>query len=306
MADEKNRTLVVIAGPTAVGKTAIAVRVALDLNTEIINADSRQVFKEMYIGTAKPTLEEMAGIKHHFVGSLSLEDTFNAGIFEQEAIKICHSIFKRKTCVIVSGGSGLYINALCDGLDKFPKVDNDTRESLNLQYESSGLHDLLLELQQRDPTYYARVDLKNPQRIIRALEVIRSSGKPFSKFLNQEKTRRLFNILKIGLNRDRTDLYDRINIRIDNMVEAGLFEEAESLTDFRDLGVLQTVGYQEVFQYLDGEIMFNEAVELIKRNTRRYSKRQLTWFGKDPDIKWFHPERYADIRKYIKTTLNYD
>lgn len=303
---KKDRTLIVVAGPTAVGKTAVAVRIALDLNTEIINADSRQVFREMHIGTAKPTLEEMAGIKHHFVGSLSLKDTFNAGIFEHEAMKICDSVFQKKSCVIVSGGSGLYINALCNGLDKFPKVDNYIRESLNLQYESSGMNDLLLELKQKDPAYYARVDLKNPQRIIRALEVIRGSRKPFSEFLNQEKTKRSFNILKIGLSRDRTDLYNRINIRIDNMVEAGLFEEAESLADFKDLGILQTVGYQEVFKYLDGDIMFNEAVDLIKRNTRRYSKRQLTWFGKDPDIKWLHPDRYTEIRKYIKTALNYD
>ncbi len=303
MTGKLNKYLIVIAGPTAVGKTTLTIKLARYFDISVINADSRQVYHEMSIGTAKPSIEEMAGVKHYFVGSKSLNDLFNAGIFEKEALAICDEVFRKKNLLILSGGSGLYINALCEGLDEFPVVESDIRNDLNDEFEASGLEPLLEELRVYDPAYYKMVDLQNPQRVIRALEVIRASGKPYSLFRKRVCRERPFGFIKIGLHRDRPDLYDHINQRIDRMIEGGLFEEAKSLITFRNHNALQTVGYQEIFDHLDGMYDFEEAVRLMKRNSRRYAKRQMTWFGRDSEFRWFHPERFEEIVAYITSKV---
>ncbi len=303
MTGKLKKYLIVIAGPTAVGKTTITIKLARYFDTSVINADSRQVYREMSIGTAKPSIGEMAGVNHYFIGSKTLNDFFNAGIFEKEALAICDKVFSKKNLLILSGGSGLYINALCEGLDKFPVVNSDIRNNLNEEYEASGLEQLLEELRVNDPEYYNIVDMQNPQRVIRALEVIRASGKPYSLFRKRVVSERPFGIVKLGLNRDRSDLYDRINQRVDRMIEEGLFAEAKSLISFRNHNALKTVGYQEVFCHLDGKYDYNEAVSLMKRNSRRYAKRQITWFKRDLEYRWFHPDRFEEIVAFIKSKV---
>jgi tRNA dimethylallyltransferase len=295
--------LIIVVGPTAVGKTALCVRLAKIFNTEIISADSRQFYKEMSIGTAKPTSEEQEGIKHHFVDTHSITTDFNAGMYEDEVLELLNRLYKKHDVVILTGGSGMYIRAITDGLDEMPEADLLMREKLQHQFEEQGLSPLLEQLNQLDPIYFNKVDKANPQRIIRALEVCLTSGQPYSSFRKNDKQERPFHIIKIGLTREREELYKRIDQRMESMLEQGLLEEAKALYPYRSHNALQTVGYKEIFEYLDGIYDWKETVRLLKRNSRRYAKRQLTWFHKYPDYNWFEPDQLEDILAYIKEKL---
>lgn len=297
---EKKKHLVVVVGPTAVGKTSLSVQLAKHYNTEIISADSRQFFQEMSIGTAKPSQEEQLGIVHHFINSHSITEEYNAGAFEQDVLALLQRLFQQKDVVILTGGSGLYIRAITDGIDEMPETDLKVREQLNVVLEEQGLQPLLDQLKELDPWYYEQVDKANSQRVIRALEVCLSSEQPYSSFRRNEKQERPFNVIKIGLNRDRVELYSRIDSRMDIMLEQGLLQEAEALYPYRNHNALQTVGYKEVFDYLEGKYDWQEAVRLLKRNSRRYAKRQLTWFHKHADYTWFHPEQWQEIIDFIE------
>jgi tRNA dimethylallyltransferase len=289
------KTLIVIAGPTASGKTAVGINLAKRLNTEIISADSRQFYREMAIGTAKPTPNELAQAKHHFVNSHSITDSFNVGDFEQQGLALLNEIFKTHNTAILVGGSGLYIKAICEGFDQLPDIDPGIRDHLNTELALKGIEHLQQKLQQVDPDYYQQVDLNNPQRIIRALEVFEGSGQPFSSYRKANLKSRPFNIIKIGLLWPREKLYERINLRVDMMVADGLLDEVRSLLPYRHLNALQTVGYTEVFDYLDGSINLQTAVDQIKQNTRRFAKRQMTWFNKDKEINWLAPKKVEDF-----------
>lgn len=280
------KKLIVIVGPTAVGKTAVAIKLAQKLHTEIISADSRQFYREMVIGTAKPTTEELTQAKHHFVDSHSIAESFSVGDFEKQGLQLLDALFKKHDTVILVGGSGLYIKAICEGFDELPSASIETREKLNLEFSEKGINYLQEKLKAADPVYYNQVDLNNPQRLIRALEVIETTGKPFSSYRKATVNSRPFNIIKIGLNLPREVLYQRINQRVDEMIKQGLVEEVRSLLPYRELNALNTVGYSELFNYFDGKTDLNSAIELIKQNTRRFAKRQLTWFRKDKEIKW--------------------
>ena len=281
------KTLIVVCGPTAVGKTQFAIALAEKLHTEIISADSRQLYKEIPIGTAQPSTEELQRVKHHFVANLLLEEDYNAGVFERNALELLENLFQEHDTVVCCGGTGLYIKALCEGLDDVPKANKLIREQLIERLEHEGLETLQCELQNLDPVHFEKMDVQNPQRVIRALEVCLSTGKPFSSFHEGAKKQRTFKIEKIGLELPREELYDRINKRVDLMLEAGWLEEAKSVFDKRHLNALNTVGYKELFTYLANEMTLEEATEKIKINTRRFAKRQLTWFKKDVEIKWF-------------------
>jgi tRNA dimethylallyltransferase len=296
--------LIVVAGPTAVGKTSLTVNLAKKLQCEIVSADSRQFFKELSIGTAKPTLEEMGGITHHFIDFLSIHDEFSAGMFELSVLEILHKLFTESDLVIMTGGSGLYIQAVCEGMNNIPSVDARFRQELYEELSRHGLPPLLEELKVKDPVYFQNVDIKNTQRIIRALEICRGSGMPYSAFREDKKTEREFEIIKIGLDRERHDLFDRINRRMDEMIAMGLFEEAKNNYPNRNLNALKTVGYKEIFDFLDGKYDMPEAVRLLKRNSRRYAKRQLTWFNKDQEFVWFHPDQFDDILFHIHEKVN--
>jgi tRNA dimethylallyltransferase len=278
--------LIVIEGPTASGKTGLSIELAKHFDAEILSCDSRQFYKEMSIGTAKPDAEERAAAVHHFVDCMSIERSYNVGDYEREAIAFLEDYYTQKDIAIMVGGSGLYIRAVCEGVDEFPEVDKSIREAITGELETNGLEALQEELKGSDPDYYEKVDLKNPHRIIRALEICRGSGKPFSSFHGQGKVQRPFQVIKIGINWERPVLYDRINLRVDLMMEAGLLEEVKFLYPKRKLNALQTVGYRELFGYLDGTTTLIEAIELLKRNTRRYAKRQMTWFRKEKDLHW--------------------
>lgn len=295
----KKPLLVVIAGPTAVGKTALCVRLAKALHCDILSADSRQFYKKMAIGTAKPTREEMDGVAHHFIDFLEPEDYYSAGRFEVDVLAKLKDIFVEKQVSILTGGSGLYIQAVCDGMDFFPAPDLAMRDKLYQELDQHGVEPLAEELKMKDPEYFNEVDVENPQRIIRALEICRSTGQPFSQFRKKAMDQRPFSILKIGLERPREELYDRINTRVDMMMEAGLLEEAKSLYPIKALNALQTVGYRELFDYLSSVHDLEEAVRLIKRNTRRYAKRQLTWFKRDEAMTWFSPDDEHEILTFI-------
>lgn len=302
---DKENTLVSIVGPTAVGKTSFAIKLANHFRTEIISADSRQFYKEMEIGTAKPSLEELAKAKHHFINSHSIENYYSSGRFEEDALSLLEDLFGRYQVVVVVGGSGLYLKALWEGMDEVPEIDLSYRQELNKEFAQNGLKLLLEELEKCDPDYFTEVDRQNHQRVIRALEVVRSSGEPFSTFRRGgNKSGRPFRNLKIGLEMDREDLYDRINRRMDQMIADGLFEEAGNLILFRDHNALKTVGYSEIFGYLDGNYEKEEAVRLLKRNSRRYAKRQMTWFKKDPEIIWIHPDNLQEGIRMIENKLN--
>lgn len=288
--------LIAVLGPTASGKTSMAIQLAQHYNTEIISADSRQLYKEITIGTAKPTFEERAAAVHHFVDHVSITDEHSAGRFEQEALELLEELYNKHDVVIMAGGSGLYIQAVLEGFDELPKIDPSIREQLNNTLKTQGVEALQEMLHDLDPDYYNEVDLNNPQRIVRALEVCIGSGKPFSSFRQGNKQRRNFTPIKIGIAMDRELLYERINKRVDLMMDAGLLEEARALHHLRGLNALETVGYTELFDYFEDKHDLEEAVELIKRNSRRYAKRQMTWTRKDPDIVWFGPN---DIRKVI-------
>lgn len=279
--------LIAVLGPTAIGKTARAIEIAKAFSTEIISCDSRQFFKEMRIGTAVPDAEELASVPHHFIGHLSIEDEYNVGDYEKDALEKLDQLFESRRCVVMVGGSGLYAKAVLDGLDEFPEVDSQVRAYWRNAYETSGIEILQTTILECDPSYAAVADMQNPQRLLRAIEVTKSSGRPYSSFRTQGTTPRHFETIAIGLEAPREIMYERINRRVDQMMVQGLYAEAKNLYAKRDLNALQTVGYRELFAHFDNEISLEQAVELIKQNTRRYAKRQMTWFRKMPGIHWF-------------------
>lgn len=299
----KDKVLIVIAGPTAIGKTALAIKIAQHFNTEIVSADSRQFFKEMSIGTAKPTHEELQAAKHHFINSHSIKEQVSVGSYEKEALELLNQLFKNHDILVMVGGSGLYINAVLNGFDELPPVNEEVRAHLNDQLINEGISALQSELQEIDPTYYAEVDIHNPQRIIRALEVYHATGKPFSSFRTGLKKERPFKSIIIGLDTPREELYARINKRVDLMIAQGLVEEVKALQDDKHLNSLNTVGYSEIFDYLDGRITLPKAIDAIKQNTRRFAKRQLTWFRKTENIHWFKPEEEKEVISFIKKEI---
>jgi len=302
---KKPKLLVVLIGPTAIGKTALAIRLARHFDTEIISADSRQFFREMKIGTAAPSPIELKKVLHHFIGHKSISDEYSVGHFENESIPLINSLFENKKTLILVGGSGLYIDAVLFGLDRFPAINPEYRLQLNTLLQEKGIETLQNLLQQKDPVYFGKVDRDNPHRLIRALEVCLSSGKPYSAFLNQKKTARHFQPLIIGLQTERKKLYERINKRVDQMVSDGLENEAKSLYPNKQLNALQTVGYQEFFDFFDGAITREKAIESIKQNTRRFAKRQITWFKKY-DATWFdgNSENYQAIIEFVQHKIS--
>ena len=291
--------LIVILGPTGVGKSDLSVEIASHFDTEIISADSRQFYREMTIGTAVPAENQLNRVKHHFIKFLSVKEYFSSSLFERAVIELIPSLFIKNRIVVMTGGSGMYIDAVCKGIDDIPDIDLAIREKYNENYREEGIESLRRELKLLDPGYYARVDLKNHKRIIRALEIFESTGRMYSEFLTKKRADRNFFIIKIGLEREREDLYGRINARVDDMVENGLENEARGLFDLRDLNPLKSVGYRELFDFFEGKISKEKAIELIKRNSRRYAKRQMTWWSRDKEIKWFSPENREEIIRYI-------
>ena len=294
-----------IIGPTAIGKTSLSIKIARHFNTEIISADSRQFFKEMKIGTAVPEPQELDAVPHHFIQHISIKDKYSVGDFEKEAIIKLEDLFQQHEIAVMVGGSGLYIKAVTEGLDEFPKVDPEIRNNLNTHLEKDGIDWLQQKLFILDPEYYKTIDVQNPHRLIRALEICIQTGKPFSEFLNQEKTDRSFKTISIGLTADRELIYERINRRVDIMIENGLVKEARNLYAQRELNALNTVGYKELFKYFDGTWDLETAISEIKKNTRRFAKRQLTWFRKDDSIKWFnYNEDQEVIFRHIENEIN--
>lgn len=298
----KNPLLVIVVGPTAIGKTSLGIQIAKAFETEIISADSRQFFKEMHIGTAVPSEMELSEIPHHFIQNRKISEPYSVGEFEREALVLLDRLFKDHPLVVMVGGSGLYIDAVVKGLDHFPKIPKGIREALIQEYQKHGIEYLQQELSRLDPDYTKQVDMQNSHRLIRALEVCKASNKPYSSFLNSKSEERKFKSCFVGLHADRSLVYERINNRVDQMMEDGLLEEAKSLYQHRNLNALQTVGYKELFDYFDGKIRLEEAISEIKKNTRRFAKRQGTWFRKNPDIKWFEPtDSLEDILNFIET-----
>jgi tRNA dimethylallyltransferase len=293
------KTLIVITGPTAVGKTALCLDIAQHYGIPIINADSRQIYKELQIGTASPTAEQLSQVKHYFVGTLSLNDYYSASLFEQQVLEILDSEFREHDYALMTGGSMMYIDAVCNGIDDIPTVDDETREKLKSRLANEGLEPLVEELRKLDPEYYEIVDKQNPRRVVHGLEICLMTGKTYTSFRKREKKQRPFRIIKIGLNRDREELYNRINQRVDQMMNDGLLKEAQQLYPMRQMNALNTVGYKEMFTYLDGIWSLEEATERIKGNTRRYARKQLTWYKKDEQIRWFHPDDKDNIISYI-------
>ncbi len=290
-------TLLVIAGPTGIGKTGLAIHLAKKWNTCIISADSRQMYREMSIGTAIPNPGQLQEVKHHFIHNIGIHDYYNASMFEMEALELAQNLFNKQDCVIVAGGSGLYIDALCKGIDDLAAIDPIIRDALMERLKNEGLESLRMELKKIDPTYYAKADLKNSKRILKALEVFQMTGKPYSDFCTHNIKKRAFNICKIALNIDRDLLYKRIEDRTDAMVRDGWIDEAKNLVAFKNLNALNTVGYKELFEYLDEKISLDEAISLIKQNTRRYAKKQISYFKRDCEMLWCHPD---DAEKAIK------
>lgn len=295
--------LVVIAGPTGSGKTDLSIRVARYYHCPIISTDSRQFYRGIPIGTAQPTAEELQMAEHHFIADRELKDDFNSGAYETEALSRLEELFQKHDIVVAVGGSGLYIKALCEGMDDLPEVDPRLRKELNSRCKAEGVEALAEELHRLDPDFYEVVDRKNPARVVRALEVCISTGKTYSSLRSGVKRQRPFNIIKIAVNMDREVLYERIDLRVDKMVQAGLYDEALKVYPLRELNALQTVGYREWFDHFDGKISREEAIELIKRNSRRYAKRQLTWFRADKDFEWFEPSETEKILEYIDSKI---
>ncbi|HEY0677388.1 MAG TPA: tRNA (adenosine(37)-N6)-dimethylallyltransferase MiaA [Chitinophagaceae bacterium] len=297
------KTCFIILGPTAVGKTALAIDIAKHFQTEIISADSRQCFRELNIGVAKPSDEELKSVKHHFINSHSIHDEVNAAIFEKLALTWCEEIFTKKDVVVMSGGTGLYIRAFCEGLDAIPVVSADVRSDIIDSFKKHGIEWLQAKVKEADPEFYETGEIQNPQRLMRALEVRISTGESILSYRSSVPANRGFNIVKIGLDIPRPLLYDRINKRVDTMMDDGLLNEATALFPFRSLSSLQTVGYTELFEFLEGKISLETAVELIKQHTRNYSKRQLTWFRKDADVNWFSPTYFDEIVRFCESML---
>lgn len=299
-----NKYLLVITGPTGVGKTDTGIELASTLNTEILSADSRQFYREMSIGTAVPDKTQVRRIPHHFIQHLSIHDYYSASRFEQDALAVLHRLFEKKEVVILLGGSMLYVDAVVKGIDDIPDVEDEIRRHYVKKYQEEGIESLRLELKTKDPLHYQKVDLKNPKRLLRALEIIATTGKPYSSFLTHKPKKRPFKTLQIALQREREELYQRINLRVNQMMENGLCEEAEKLRPYRELNALNTVGYKELFSYFDGEIPKEEAVRLIQRNTRTFARKQLTWWKKNEAIHWFHPEETDEILKCLQDEQN--
>jgi tRNA dimethylallyltransferase len=297
------KTLIVILGPTAIGKTSISINIALHFNTEIISADSRQIYRELQIGTAVPDSHELHTVKHHLVQNHSIHDYYNASHFEIEVLSLLTSLFESNDTLVMTGGSMLYIDTLCNGIDDLPNVDPEIRKMVIAKFEKEGIEPLRLELKKIDPEYYQIVDLKNHKRILHALEIFYMTGRKYSSFRSNIKKVRNFNIIKIGLNTGRAILHDQINARVDKMIEAGLIDEARNFIEFRNLNALNTVGYKELFDYFDGNISLSEATELIKRNSRRYARKQLTWFNRDKEIHWFQPNQLNEIIQYLESKI---
>ncbi|VBB48149.1 tRNA dimethylallyltransferase 1 [uncultured Paludibacter sp.] len=299
----KLKTLIVILGPTGVGKTDISLHLAEKYRCPIISSDSRQIFKELKIGTAAPAEEEFKRVKHYFIGTHSIFDTYSAGRYEEDAIKLLNKLFKMHDVVLLVGGSMMYIDAVCNGMDNIPQVKSEIRRFWQKEYAEKGLEFIQNELKRLDEKHYSEVDLKNPKRILHALEICTQTGKTFSEFRTGHRKQRDFNIIKIGLNRPRTELYERINQRVDMMMQQGLLDEARPLYPYKHLNTLNTVGYKELYKYLDGDWTLDFAVNMIKQDSRHYAKRQLTWFNRDTEIHWFHPEEEEKIISFIDEKL---
>lgn len=296
----RQKHLIVIGGATATGKTAVAIEVAKHFQAEILSADSRQFYQEMNIGTAKPSPDELAQAPHHFINLLSVKEDYTVGDFEAEALNLLGKLFEQHDVAVLVGGSGLFIRALCDGLDEFPTVPDYILADLEMKLETQGIGAMQEELKLADPDYFVKVDLQNPVRLLRALSVCRASGQPFSSFRTQEKKQRFFTPIYVLMELDRPVLYEKINQRVDDMIQNGLVEEARNLFKYRELNALQTVGYQELFEYFDEKCSLEEAVERIKQNSRRYAKRQSTWFRKDPHWRVFHPTDKAGLIRFLE------
>lgn len=296
-------TLIVLIGPTGVGKTELSLKIAEHCHTEIISSDSRQLYADLKIGTAAPTPEQLKRVPHHFVGTLQLTDYYSAARYEEEVMEKLKELFQTHSSVVMTGGSMMYIDAVCKGIDDIPTIDSDTRELMLKRYEKEGLEALCAELKLLDPEYYAQVDVKNPKRVIHALEICYMTGKTYTSFRTRSQKKRPCNILKIGLRREREELYERINRRVDLMMEEGLLEEAKRVYPYRSLNSLNTVGYKELFKFLDGEWELPFAIEKVKQNSRIYSRKQMTWFKRDADITWFHPDQETEIMEYISRQI---
>lgn len=295
------KTLIVLIGPTGVGKTDLSIRIAEKYNSPIISADSRQLYSELKIGTAAPSEEYLKRIKHYFVGTLKLTDYYSAAQYESDVMELLDALFKNHDTILLTGGSMMYIDAICKGIDDIPTVDSETRRMMMEKYENEGLERLCLELKLLDPEYYSIVDLKNPKRVIHALEICYMTGKTYTSFRTGNKKQRPFNILKIGLSRDRDELYERINRRVDIMISEGLIDEVKSVYKYKELNSLNTVGYKEIIQYLDGNWTLDYAIDKIKQNSRIYSRKQMTWFKRDNEINWFNPDNEEDIMEFIES-----
>lgn len=295
------KKLIVILGPTGVGKTSLCLHIAKEYNVPVINADSRQMFKELPIGTAAPTNKEQEQAKHYFVGNLTVDKYYNASMFENDVLSLLDILFKQQDIALMSGGSMMYIDAVCNGIDDIPTVDTQIRQRLKERYEQEGLESIIQELRQLDPEYYNIVDKKNHKRVIHALEICLSTGKAYSSFRHNVRKTRPFQIIKIGLTRNREELYSRIDQRVDEMISSGLLKEAANMYPQRNLNALNTVGYKELFDYIDGKTDLQEAIFKIKSNTHKYCRKQLTWFKRDPEIKWFTPENVEEIINYINS-----
>ena len=291
--------LIVITGPTAVGKTELCMELAQWLNIPIINADSRQMFRELKIGTAAPTDKQLQQVRHYFVGNLSISDYYSASMYEQDVNKLLAELFTTSNYALLTGGSMMYIDAVCNGIDDIPTVDETTRQLMKQRLAEEGLEALVEELKQLDPEHYEVVDRQNPRRVVHALEICHMTGKTYTSFRKAEKKQHPFQIVKIGLNRDRSELYERINLRVDKMIRKGLVDEERNLTSYRHANALNTLGYKELFNYFDGIWNLDEAIERIKGNTRRYARKQLTWFKRDATMRWFHPNDVELIKNYI-------
>jgi tRNA dimethylallyltransferase len=300
----KNKKVIIIAGATATGKTAVAIEIAKHFHTAIISADSRQCYRELNIGVARPSAEELNTVIHYFIASHSITENVNAASFEAYALEKAQKLFQNHDTIIMVGGTGLYIKAFCEGLDEIPAVKDEIRKSIISTYEKEGLEWLQEQIKTKDPGFYQRGEIQNPQRMMRALEVVESTGQSILNFRTGEKAKRDFDIMKIGLELPKEQLHNNINRRVDQMIGQGLVNEVKALEPYKSLNALQTVGYAEIFQYLDGEVTLEEAINTIKANTRRYAKRQLTWFRKDEAIKWFAPGQVKEMIKWVEGLSN--
>lgn len=298
-----NKTVIIICGPTAVGKTAVSIALAKALNTQIINADSRQIYNQLNIGVAKPSALELASVKHHLIGTHDINELYGAGDFEKEALSLSFELFQNHETIVMCGGTGMYIRAFCDGLDDLPRADESYRIELKAQFDLHGITYLQNELVKRDPDAEKMIDFKNPQRLMRALEIMKVGGVLYSKVLAGKKEKRPFKILKIGLTMDREQLYSRINSRVDEMMKQGLLNEVNQLEQFKNINALKTVGYNELFDYLEGKYTLDEAVSKIKQHTRNYAKRQMTWYRSDEEITWFEPTQLDKLISFVRTKL---